>query len=130
MLSDSSDYFVDMLGVLFWVLAVNEDVVEVDNHEHVKEVGEDVIHEVLEGCKHICKPEGHHTPFKGSVADVTHMPLPQVQTGNMISSSGIPNSYLVPQGTCPTLGQAPSPLPGIVPHVVILDPAPISQTCL
>ena len=64
MLSDSSDYFVDMLGVLFWVLAVNEDVVEVDNHEHVKEVGEDVIHEVLESGGCICEPKGHHTPFE------------------------------------------------------------------
>src|ERR1700731_3857691 len=47
------EYPSDMFNVLFQVLGVNEDVVEIDNHEHVKEIGEDVIHEVLESGGHI-----------------------------------------------------------------------------
>ena len=35
----------------------------------------------------------------------------------------VPCALSVPQGTCPTLGQAPSPLPGMVPHMAIPDPA-------
>ena len=69
MLMELLEYFADMLSVLFWVLRVNEDVVKVDNHECVEEVGEDIIHEMLECC-YICEPEGHHTPFKGFIAGV------------------------------------------------------------
>src|ERR1700731_1041533 len=67
-LPEPSEYLSDMFNVLFQVLRVDEDVVEVDNHECVKEVGEDVIHEVLESGRCICEPKGHHTPFKGSVS--------------------------------------------------------------
>ena len=42
-----------MFNVLFQILGVNEDVIEIDDHECVKEVGEDVIHEVLESGGHI-----------------------------------------------------------------------------
>ena len=70
MLLESLEYFTDMLGVLFQVLGVDEDVIEIDDHEHVEEIGEDVIHEVLEHCWHICEPKGHHTPFEGSVVGV------------------------------------------------------------
>src|SRR3984893_13253748 len=58
------EYLSDMFNMLFQVLGVDEDVVKVDDHEHVKEVREDVIHEVLEGGGGICEPKGHHTPLK------------------------------------------------------------------
>ena len=67
-LPEPSEYLLDMFDMLFWVLRVDEDVIEVDNHEHVKEVREDIIHEVLESSRCICEPKGHHTPFKGSVS--------------------------------------------------------------
>ena len=47
------EYLSDVFNVLFWDLGVNEDVIEIDDHEHVKEIGEDVIHEVLESGRHI-----------------------------------------------------------------------------
>ena len=58
------EYLSDMLNMLFWILRVNEDVVEVHHNIGVKEVREDVIHEVLEcgGCIH--EPKGHHAPLE------------------------------------------------------------------
>ena len=51
-LLEPSEYLSDVFDVLFQVLGVNEDVVKIDDHECVKEIREDVIHEVLEsgGC--------------------------------------------------------------------------------
>src|SRR3984893_3773435 len=37
-LLEPSEYLSDMFDMLFWVLGVNKDVVEIDNHEHVKEI--------------------------------------------------------------------------------------------
>ena len=63
-LPEPSEYLSDMFDVLFRVLGVDEDVVEVDDHERVEEVREDVVHEVLEGGGCICEPKGHHTPLE------------------------------------------------------------------
>ena len=63
-LPEPSEYLSDMFDMLFRVLGVDEDVVEVDNHEHVEEVREDVVHEVLESGGCICEPKGHHTPLE------------------------------------------------------------------
>ena len=63
-LPEPSEYLSDMFDVLFRVLGVDEDVIEVDDHERVEEVGEDVVHEVLEGGGCICEPKGHHTPLE------------------------------------------------------------------
>ena len=58
------EYLSDMLNMLFWILRVNEDVVEIHHNIGVKEVREDVIHEVLEHGGHVREPKGHHAPFK------------------------------------------------------------------
>ena len=63
-LPEPLEHLSDMFDMLFRVLGVDEDVVEVDDHEHVKEVREDVVHEVLEGGRCICEPKGHHTPLE------------------------------------------------------------------
>ena len=47
-LLEPSEYLSDVFDVLFWILGVNQDVVKIDDHERVKEIREDVIHEVLE----------------------------------------------------------------------------------
>ena len=47
-LPEPLEYLSDMFNMLFQVLGVDEDVIKVDDHEHVKEVREDVVHEVLE----------------------------------------------------------------------------------
>jgi len=63
-LPEPLEYLSDMLDMLFWILGVNEDVVKVHHNIGVKEVGEDVVHEVLECGGHICEPKGHHAPFE------------------------------------------------------------------
>ena len=67
-LPEPSEYLSDMFNMLLRVLGVDEDVVEVDDHEQVEEVGEDVVHETLECGRCVGEPERHHTPFERSVA--------------------------------------------------------------
>ena len=42
--------FADMFSVLFHVVRVDEDVIQVYKNAYIKHVREDVIHEALEGC--------------------------------------------------------------------------------
>ena len=63
-LPEPSEYLLDMFNVLFQILGVNEDVVEINHNVGIKEVRKNVIHEVLEHGRHICEPKGHHAPFK------------------------------------------------------------------
>ena len=58
----------DMLMVLFHVVQVDEDAIQVDEDTYVKHVGEDVVHEVLKSHWCISQTEGHNTPFKGAIA--------------------------------------------------------------
>ena len=48
------------------VVGINEDVIKVDDHAHIQEITEDVIHEMLESCGSICKSKGNE-PFKRTV---------------------------------------------------------------
>ena len=80
-LPEPSEYLSDMFDMLFWVLGVDEDVIKVDDHEHVEEVREDVVHEVLKCGRHICEPKRHHTPFEGSVSGA-ECGLPFITLGN------------------------------------------------
>ena len=58
------EYLSDVLDMLFQILGVNEDVVEINHNVGIKEVRKNVIYEVLEHGRHICEPKGHHAPFK------------------------------------------------------------------
>ena len=60
----------DMLMVLFHVVRVDEDIIQIDEDAYIEHVGEDVIHEVLKSCQCISQTEEHNTPFKGAVAGV------------------------------------------------------------
>ena len=57
----------DMFLMICRVVGINEDVVEVDDHTHIQEITEDVIHEMLESCRSIGKSEWHNKPFKITV---------------------------------------------------------------
>ena len=53
--------------MLFGVIQVDEDVIQVNNYRDVNHVGKDVIHEPLEISWGIGKPFGHHQPLKEPV---------------------------------------------------------------
>ena len=53
MLSEASEHFVNMSFVVFQVIGVNEDVVEVDDDRDVEKILEDVVHEALKGGRRI-----------------------------------------------------------------------------
>src|SRR3984893_16370784 len=63
-LPEPLEYLSDMFDMLFQILGVNKDVVQIHHNIGVKEVRENVIHEVLECGRGICEPKGHHTPFE------------------------------------------------------------------
>jgi hypothetical protein len=67
-LTESPEYFTDMLSVVLEVVGVDEDIIEVDDDRDVSEVGEDFVHETLEGRGRIAKTEGHNQEFKSAVA--------------------------------------------------------------
>ena len=60
----------DMFMVLFHVVRVDEDVIQVDEDTYIENVREDVIHEVLKSCWCISQTEGHNTPFKSAIVGV------------------------------------------------------------
>ena len=56
-----------MFPMLFGVVGVDENVVQVDKNANVKEVREDVIHEALERSRRVRESKGHNHPFEGAV---------------------------------------------------------------
>ena len=74
-----------MFAVLFHVVQVDEDVIQIDKDAYIKHVREDVIHEALKSYQCISQTEGHNTPFeraivgmKGSFPFITFTDLNEV----------------------------------------------------
>jgi len=47
--SELFQYLFDVAPVLHDIIGVDQDIVQVDYHTHIQEVGEHIIHEALEG---------------------------------------------------------------------------------
>ena len=62
-----SEDLADMFTVLFHVVQVDEDVIQLDEDTYIEHVREDVIHEVLKSCQCISQTEGYNTPFERAV---------------------------------------------------------------
>ena len=56
----SGEYFSDMGQVLFRVIRIYQDIIQVHNYRDINHIGEDVIHEPLEAGQGIHEPLGHH----------------------------------------------------------------------
>ena len=52
------------------IFRVDEDVIKIDNDTEIEEVAEDVIHEMLEGCKGIDEAERHQLPLEGAITSI------------------------------------------------------------
>jgi hypothetical protein len=68
MMSESSEDFSDLSPLLFFIIGVNEDVVQVYKDADVEQVRKDVIHKSLKCSRSIGKSERHDTPFEGAVS--------------------------------------------------------------
>jgi hypothetical protein len=64
MLDEAFQYEANMVVVFGRVLRINENIVEVENHEVVSNIGEDVIHEGLKGGGCVGKFKRNHVVFK------------------------------------------------------------------
>ena len=62
-------------------LGEDEDIVEVDDDEDVRHIGEDVVHQTLERSRGVGKSEGHDEIFEASVAGLEGC-LPLVTLGD------------------------------------------------
>jgi len=51
-------YFPDMCQMMFWVVALDEDVVQINDYRDVNHVSKDVIHEPLELASAFVSPLG------------------------------------------------------------------------
>ena len=68
MLSEPSEYLADVFPVVGDIVGVDQYVVQVDDYGDVEHVGEDVVHEMLEGGRRVRKSERHDVPLEGAVA--------------------------------------------------------------
>ena len=53
--------------MLFNVIRVNENVVEVNYHVYINEVMENIVHEALKGCRCVHESKWHNKIFKCAV---------------------------------------------------------------
>ncbi|KXN84319.1 hypothetical protein AN958_12756 [Leucoagaricus sp. SymC.cos] len=50
------------------VVRIDEDIVKIDSNADIKEVREDVVHEMLESSRSISETKRHYQPFEGTIA--------------------------------------------------------------
>jgi len=62
-LAEMLEYFFYML-VMFGHVQVDEYIIQIDHNTNIQEIGENVIHELLKGCRSISKTEGNYRLFK------------------------------------------------------------------
>jgi len=53
-----------MLVIFGHVIQVDEYIIQIDHNTDIQKVGENIIHELLEGCRSIGKIEGYYRLFK------------------------------------------------------------------
>ena len=89
MLSEALENFSDMASVFFLGVRVDEYVIEVHQYTNIKQVTEDVIHEVLESSGCIGESKRHYTPFEGAIASPESC-LPFVTLSDSDQMVGVP----------------------------------------
>ena len=63
-LAEMLEYFFYMPVMFRHVIQVDEYIIQINHDTDIQKVGENVIHESLEGCRSIGKTKGHYRPFK------------------------------------------------------------------
>ena len=76
-----------MFLMLRGVIGIDQDIIKVDDNIDVEQVGEDVLHEPLEGCRGIAESKGHDQHLEESEASPEGR-LPFVALGNVYQVVG------------------------------------------
>jgi len=63
-LAETLEYFFHIPVMLGHVIQVDEYIIQIDHDTDIQKIGENVVHELLEGCRSIDKTKGHYRPFK------------------------------------------------------------------
>ena len=58
------EYFLNMLVMFGHVIRVDEYIIQIDHNTNIQKVRENIIYELLEGCKSIGKTERHYRLLK------------------------------------------------------------------
>ena len=58
----------DMHNMLFWILGVDQNIIQIDYHAHIQQVCKNAVNEVLECSWSVGKSERHNKPFIGAIA--------------------------------------------------------------
>ena len=58
------EYFFHMSVIFGHVIQVDEYIIQIDYNIDIQKIGENVVHELLEGHRSIGKAEGHYKLFK------------------------------------------------------------------
>jgi hypothetical protein len=70
------------------IVWIDEDAVKVNSDGDVEEILENIIHEVLEGCRGIGESKRHDEPFKQAIASPKHG-LPFITVSNPNEMIGV-----------------------------------------
>ena len=57
--SETLEYLPDMVTMEFWIVGVDEDIIQVDNNTDIEHVGEDIVHESLKSGRSIRESKRH-----------------------------------------------------------------------
>jgi hypothetical protein len=85
---ESSENFADMLCVVRGVIGIDKYVVKIDNDRNVKEIGKNVVNEVLKSRRGISETFRDNQPFKGAIAS-TEGGLPFIAFGDPDQMVGV-----------------------------------------
>ena len=100
--TEASEHSSDVITMKCLQFGVHEDVVQIDHHEHVGHILEDVVHKVLKSHWDIGKSHRHDQEFEGAIASPKCC-LPLVAGGNVnVVVTGAQVEFGVDAG-CPEL---------------------------
>src|SRR5215468_3274391 len=87
------EHLANMGAMLFHVIGVNKDVVQINDDRDIKHISEDVIHKPLKGRRSVRKAERHNEPFKRTITS-TKSGLPFITFGDANQVVGVFQIYL------------------------------------
>ena len=63
-LAEMLEYFFHISVLFGHVIRVDEYIIQIDHNTDIQKFRENVVHELLEGCRSISKTKGYYKPFK------------------------------------------------------------------
>ena len=67
MLLKISEDLLDQLIMLVYAISIDQDIIQIDDNPIVKQISEDIVHEILKGGKNVSQIKWHYQPLKGTI---------------------------------------------------------------